>query len=64
MTKDEIKRNAPSGATHYRFEDYDIFYYKLTPVSGDQFRVDYFSKHYNDWIYYNTGSDIKSFKPL
>lgn len=29
MTPEEIKRNAPEGATHYMFNDGFIYYYKL-----------------------------------
>lgn len=47
MNIDEIKRNAPDGATHYDIDDGEVFYWKISG-NGFLFWNDWFKKWYSE----------------
>lgn len=63
MTLDQIKKNAPSGATHYRNADYshNIEYYKL---DGDFLCVWYFFSYDGDWYRSKHVTSVDQLRPL
>lgn len=49
MTTEDIKRNAPEGATHYKdYNGVTICYYKITPTHSFFWNFNYWAVSYRD----------------